>query len=126
MSPRVRGGRRLACAHVHGPRTLVPGLGLVADLGAFCKRAKAVADDSALMDKEVLRAIIGSDEAEALLVAEPLHGSGRHVLLLCGYVLRTRRMQNSSDGERGHDLPGELAWSVPSHRSSRERRALGL
>src|SRR3954466_6662034 len=118
MSPRVRGGRRLACAHVHGPRTLVAGLGLVGDLGAFCKRAEAVAGDRALMDKEVLRAIIGSDEAEALFVAEPLYGSGRHVLLLCGYVLRTRRMQNSNDGERGHDLPGELAWISTYHRSS--------
>jgi hypothetical protein len=61
------------------------------------------------MDKEVLRAIIGSDEAEALFVAEPLYGSGRHVLLLCGYVLRTRRMQYSNDGERGHDLPGDTS-----------------
>ena len=32
------------------------------------------------MDEEVLRAVIGSDEAEALLVAEPLHGSSRHVI----------------------------------------------
>ena len=63
---------RLACLHVHCSWPLVAGLGLVGDLGAFGKRAKAVADDRALMDKEVLRAVIGSDEAEALFVAEPL------------------------------------------------------
>src|SRR2546426_3584031 len=35
------------------------------------------------MDKEVLRAVIGSDEAEALLVAEPFNCSSGHELLLC-------------------------------------------
>ena len=39
----------------------------------------AVGDDRALMDEQVLRAVIGGDEAEALLVVEPLHGSCRHV-----------------------------------------------
>src|SRR5215204_1478712 len=52
-----------------------------------------VADDRALMDEEVLRAVIGGDEAEALLVVEPLHCSCSHVNSSTGLVRRARRMR---------------------------------
>src|SRR3954470_5848981 len=65
--------------HVHCLRTLVAGLGLVLHARALGERAVAVRFDAAVVDEEVLAAFIGSDEAEALLVAEPLNGALCHV-----------------------------------------------
>src|SRR5262245_62085077 len=54
-------------------------LGLVLDLRALLERAVAVALDRAEMDEHVVRAVVGCDESVALVVAEPLDGSGRHL-----------------------------------------------
>src|SRR6476659_6458203 len=86
----------LGRANVYGAGALVARLGLIRHLGAFAKRAKAVADDRALVDEQVLRAVIRGDEAEALLVAEPLHGSTRHVRTPLVYVRRTQRMREAT------------------------------
>src|SRR5262249_40985101 len=56
---------------------------VVGDLGTLGERAVAVAVDPGVVDEEIPAALIRRDEAEALLVAEPLHGSGRHVSLHC-------------------------------------------
>src|SRR4051794_14918144 len=40
------------------------------------------------MDEEVRALLVGRDEAEALVVVEPLHGAGRHLLVS---PLRSRR-----------------------------------
>src|ERR671910_3254986 len=53
---------------------------LVLDLRALRERTESVALDGGEVDERVLAAIIGGDEAEALLVAEPLHDSGWHLL----------------------------------------------
>src|SRR4051812_40469369 len=66
-------------ADVHGLRPLVAGLGLVLHARALGERAVAVRFDAAVVDEEVLAAFIGCDEAEALLVAEPLNGALCHV-----------------------------------------------
>ena len=56
----------------------------------LAERLVAVADDAAVMDEEVLAGLVGGDEAEALLVAEPLHGTGCHAFVLrCVSVLRS-------------------------------------
>src|SRR3954447_12289905 len=60
-------------------RPLVAGLGLVLHTRALGERAVALGLDAAVVDEEVLAAFIGSDEAEALLVAEPLNGALCHV-----------------------------------------------
>src|SRR3954452_8750074 len=60
-------------------RTLVACLGLVLHARTLGERAVAVGVDAAVVDEEVLAAFIGSDEAEALLVAEPLNGALCHV-----------------------------------------------
>src|SRR3954451_1220602 len=60
-------------------RTLVAGLRLVLHARALGERAVAVGFDAAVVDEEVLAAFIGCDEAEALLVAEPLNGALCHV-----------------------------------------------
>jgi steroid delta-isomerase-like uncharacterized protein len=75
--------------YVDGLRALVARLGLVRDLRALGERLVAVADDAGVVDEEILPALVGRDEAEALLVAEPLHGSGCHGflhLLMCQHA----------------------------------------
>src|ERR687895_437894 len=66
-------------AYVHRLRTLVARLFLVLHLGVLRQGLEALSVDAAVVDEQVPLSIIGSDEAEALLVVEPLHGSGRHV-----------------------------------------------
>ena len=62
---------------------------LVLDLRALGEGAEAVAGDRREMDERVLAPVIGSDEAEALLVAEPLHDTGSHLTaLLVGSSMR--------------------------------------
>src|SRR6266480_3416189 len=65
------------------PSSLVAVLGVVGDLCAVVQRAIALADDCAVMDEQVLGLVIGRDEAKALVVAEPLDGSGSHCVSSC-------------------------------------------
>jgi hypothetical protein len=53
-------------------------LHLVLDLRALGERLEAAAGDRGMVDEHVLALIVGRDEAKALLVAEPLHGSSSH------------------------------------------------
>src|SRR3954471_11637817 len=72
-------GLALDRADVDGLRSLVAGLGLVLHARALGERAVALGFDAAVVDEENLAAFIGRDEAEALLVAEPLNGALCHV-----------------------------------------------
>ena len=71
---------RLVCLdrlNVRGGWALRALLGVVGHLRAFGERLKAAAGESMSDGRRgVLALIIGRDEAEALVVAEPLHGSG--------------------------------------------------
>src|SRR6266540_3856870 len=60
-------------------RTLRPLLHLVLDLRALGEALVALALDRAVVDEHVLARVIRRDEAVALVVAEPLHGSGCHL-----------------------------------------------
>ena len=72
---------------------------LVLDLRALGQRAEPVAGDRREMDERVLPPVIGSDEAEALLVAEPLHDTSRHLTaLLVRSSLPTRASCTSRRG----------------------------
>src|SRR5437763_1656174 len=53
---------------------------LVGDLRSLSQRAVAVTGDPREMHEQVPRSIVGRDEAEALVVAEPLDGTRCHVL----------------------------------------------
>src|SRR3954464_13701868 len=75
-------------AYVHGLGALVSALRLVLDAGTLGERAVALGFDAAVVDEEILAAFIGSDEAEALLVAEPLDSACCHVFLHGVFVLR--------------------------------------
>src|SRR4051794_23579768 len=52
--------------------------GLVLDLRVLRERLEALTGDIAVVDEEVLAALVGRDEAVALRVVEPLHGSCCH------------------------------------------------
>src|SRR5581483_476197 len=54
-------------------------LGVIGHLRALRKGSEPAADDRRMVDEQVFALIVGGDEAKALLVAEPLHGSGCHV-----------------------------------------------
>src|SRR5215211_2740106 len=69
--------------HAGRCRALGAGLGLVLDLRALFERTVAVPLNRAEMDEHVVRAIVGCDEPIALVVAEPLDGSGRHLASSC-------------------------------------------
>src|SRR5919197_3094577 len=63
---------------VRGLRALGGLAELVLDLRAFRKRAETVTCDAREVDERVLAPVVGGDEPEALLVAEPLHHTGGH------------------------------------------------
>src|SRR2546421_1941819 len=70
--------RRSDLRDVDRLRALVARLLVVGDLGVLLKRLEAASVDACVMDEEVTVALVGRDEAVALLVVEPLDGSGRH------------------------------------------------
>src|SRR4051812_34648457 len=67
---------------VRGLRALRALAELEFDLCAFGQRAETIARDPGEVDERVLTSVIGRDEAEALLVAEPLHDTGSHLTAL--------------------------------------------
>src|SRR5207248_3325189 len=77
-----RSGKELHLGDVHrfGPFGAL--FRLVGDLDPLRKRAVAVTRDAGEMDEQVTPAIVGRDEAEALVVAEPLDGTRCHLLPL--------------------------------------------
>src|SRR3954451_1581486 len=77
--PGLRAGRaELELGDVDRLRALVALLLVVGDLRALRERPVAVARDAAEVDEQVPAALIGRDEAEALVVAEPLDRPGAH------------------------------------------------
>src|SRR5215210_5477047 len=75
---RGRAARRLQLRDVDGLGALVPGLGVIGDLRALGQRLESVCVDAGVVDEEVLAPLVRRDEAEALVVVEPLDGSGCH------------------------------------------------
>src|SRR5689334_9198651 len=98
--PSVAGRRYLDGLDVGRRGTLRALLGLEAHLRALGERPEAAALDRAVMYEHVLAGVIRRDEAEALVVGEPLHGSGCHLAPLfvrCAAKARRQRLR-----ERGH------------------------
>src|SRR5947209_2543276 len=79
---------RLDELDVRRGRALRPLLGLIAHPRALGKRLEAAALNRAVMNEQILAAVIRRDEAEPLLVAEPLHSSCSHLHFPPGSVLR--------------------------------------
>src|SRR4051794_31121760 len=77
--------------HVRRVGALGAHLRVVGDLGALGERLEAAAADGGVMDEEVLALVVGRDEPEALVVVEPLHGSGGHDGFPSGVGVTARR-----------------------------------
>src|SRR5581483_3311090 len=86
--------RRLDDANVRGLGALRALRCLELDLRAFGQGLEALAGDARVVHEEILRAVLRRDEAVALLVAEPLDGSGCHVCHLLAW------MENKQGGGR--------------------------
>jgi len=72
----VKAGSDAGCLHhVLRGRALLTLHELELDAVALGKRLEALALNRRMVDEYVALAIVANDEAEALLVAEPLHGS---------------------------------------------------
>src|SRR5436190_10132627 len=52
------------------------------DLRTFRERLEALAGDACVVDEQILRSVIGGDEAVPLVVAEPLHSAGCQLIHL--------------------------------------------
>src|SRR3954452_646162 len=76
--------------HVRLGGTLGALLGVVAHLPALSQRLEAAALDRGVMHEQVFAGVIGRDEAEALVVVEPLHGSCCHLDSLPGMCTADR------------------------------------
>src|SRR4051812_218219 len=71
-------------------RALLALRGVELDALVLVEALVAGSGDGGVVDEHVLAAVIGSDEAEALLAVEPLHSALCHVVLsFGGAVLRT-------------------------------------
>src|SRR5215208_2097073 len=90
--------------HVDGLGPPVAGLGIKGHLGALSQRLETFAADAAVVDEEVFSALVRGDEAEALVVVEPLDGSGWHARPP-SHVLRTRRLLEATTA-RWHCFAG--------------------
>src|SRR3989440_818625 len=92
----LRGRRR----DVRRLRPLLALFGLVLHLRVLSERLVALADDRAVMNEQILAAVIGGDEPIPLVGVEPLHGSGCHrktppLLIRNGQRRRTARHRYS-------------------------------
>src|SRR3954470_20962223 len=96
MSSR-RGGARRRCnrfcairkADVVRLRSFWPLANLELDACAIRQRTKSAAADGGKVHKQVLRAVVGLDEAETLLGVEPFNAARRHGGLVRGMQLLT-------------------------------------
>src|SRR4051794_12268215 len=103
---------------VDGLRALVARLGVIRDLRALGEGAEAVRVDAGVVDEEVLAPVVRRDEAEALLVAEPLDGSGCHVSVSStGYVCCDRGGADEATCGRCALLVVESPLPRPVHRT---------
>src|SRR5438046_8405075 len=85
----ARGPRRTESdlGYVDRLRALVAALLFIGDLGVLLEALEARSVDPGVVDEQVSIAFIGCDESVALLVVEPLDGTGCHgcsTFLYCG------------------------------------------
>src|SRR3954451_14480857 len=104
--------RRLERRDVDGLGALVPGLGVEADARALGEGLEALGVDAGVVDEEVLARIVRRDEAEALVVVEPLDGSGCHV-----FPSRDigAAIAEGAEGQRRGTLAQRCVGAIPRH-----------
>src|SRR5438874_2811144 len=75
-------------------------LNFVLHLRPFGEALVPLAADRAVVDEDVLAPVVLRDEAVALVVAEPLHGSGCHVYTSLDCVTNVQRKAQAETGTR--------------------------
>src|SRR3954471_3242519 len=101
LPPIGRGHACLELLDVRGGGALCALLGVVAHLRALGERLEAVPLDRAVMHEQILARVIRRDEAEALLVVEPLHSSCRHLYLRFGALAKRGGRERQRLRKRG-------------------------
>src|ERR1700733_4441544 len=86
-------------------RPLRTGFLLIRNLHTLGQRPIAVPHDASEMNEKVTSAVVGRDETEPFVVAEPLDGTRCHVLPLAAFFDRTRRLRCP----RAPTNPGKVA-----------------
>src|SRR5215218_1060636 len=103
---------------------------LVLDLRTLRERAEAVTRDTREVHERVLPAVVGGDEPEALLVAEPLHDTSCHTTpphsdsrcaRWCCRALPSRMLNRPFGRADAGFIPGEAAALSPWAPSPRRR-----
>src|SRR5207244_2483999 len=89
-------------------------LNFVLHLRPFGEALVPLAADRAVVDEDVLATIVLRDEAVALVVAEPLHGSGCHIYTSLDCVTNVQRKAQAETGTRSNSL-----WSRKQYRQER-------
>src|SRR3954451_23222953 len=109
-------GHRSDGTNVGGLRALARLADLVLDLRALHERAETVTRDAREVDEGVLAPVVRGDEAEALLVAEPLDDTSCH-------TTPPHCWSDARGGAAGHCLPAcfdgraDAAWNEPVYTS---------
>src|SRR3954465_4201480 len=102
--------------NVRSCRALGTLLRLVAHLGALAERLEAAALDRAVVNEEVLAAVVGRNESKALVVTKPLHSSCRHL----GSPSGVCAMRDAEGAERQQLRKREHGFSRTNARPVRE------
>src|SRR3954463_4998448 len=97
-------------------RAFVALLLLVGDTRPLRQRAIPVRVDAAVMDEQVAVALVGGDEAEPLVVAEPLDGPGGHAepVLRCSTARRPRPALTARNLPSRRAPAGDEAATMPA------------
>src|SRR5262249_57759085 len=83
-------------------RSLRTILSFVLHLRPLGEALVSLAADRAVVDEDVLAPLVLRDEAVALVVAEPLHGSGCHVYTSLDCVTNVQRKAEAKTGTRSN------------------------
>src|SRR4029079_7903954 len=88
-------------------------------LGALDERLEAVAGDRGVVNEQILRSVVGGDEAVALRVVEHLNGSSCHVAPPYGLSRTGREVRDAQPNERSNDTSSVAEICRPGHFHSR-------
>src|SRR5512133_1980555 len=89
-------------------------LNFVLHFRPFGEALVPLAADRAVVDEDVLATVVLRDEAVALVVAEPLHGSGCHIYTSLDCVTNVQRKAPAKTGTRSNTM-----WSRTQYRRKR-------
>src|SRR2546425_109385 len=96
-------------------RSLRTLLNFVLHFRPFGEALVPLATDRAVVDEDVLATVVLRDEAVALVVAEPLHGSGCHIYPPLDCVTNVQRKAQAETGTRSNSCGRENSTAENAH-----------